>query len=159
VPSSLELLILLPQTPKCWDYRYALPSHFCCYCLFVCSSGIWTQGFLLASRCSIAWAMPPALFALVILEIGSCFLPCHPRMWFFYFTMPSFFVVVVEMVSPKLFSPGVWPRTVILQISNSCIAWDDRCMPLHPASSWDGVLWIFCSGWPPATIPWSQSPT
>jgi hypothetical protein len=37
-------------------------------------TGVWTQGL---GRHSTTWATPPALFALVTLELGSCILPRH----------------------------------------------------------------------------------
>jgi hypothetical protein len=38
-----------------------------------CGTGIWTQGFALASRHSTAWVTPPVHFALVILEIRGVY--------------------------------------------------------------------------------------
>jgi hypothetical protein len=47
--------------------------HFFCVC--VCGTGVWTQDFALA-RQGLYWlSHASCLFALVILEIGSCFLP------------------------------------------------------------------------------------
>jgi hypothetical protein len=48
-------------------------SYFFCllHTLFFCGTGIWTQGFVLESRCSIFWATPPVHFAVIILEMGS----------------------------------------------------------------------------------------
>jgi hypothetical protein len=45
-------------------------SHFI---LFFCGTGIWTQGIVLASRCSTAWTTPPVLFALIIWDRVSLF--------------------------------------------------------------------------------------
>jgi hypothetical protein len=37
-------------------------------------------------------------------------------------------------------------------ICASLCSWDDRHIPLHPATGWDGVSWTFCPGCPEATI-------
>jgi hypothetical protein len=57
---------------------------------FFCGTGVWTQGFALANRHSIAWAIPSVYFVLVILE--------------------------TESVN---YLPGGWPWTTILLISAS----------------------------------------
>jgi hypothetical protein len=46
------------------------------------STGVWTQGFAL-SRPSTTWALPRALLALVILEIGYCLFPRSPDLPYF----------------------------------------------------------------------------
>jgi hypothetical protein len=46
-------MILLPQHPKCWDYRYATPCPTCFFLVTICSSWLsirqcrskWTGGF------------------------------------------------------------------------------------------------------------------
>jgi hypothetical protein len=46
------------------------------YLIFFGGTTVWTQGFILTRHMLYSvWAMPSALFALVILETGSCFLP------------------------------------------------------------------------------------
>jgi hypothetical protein len=45
--------------------------HFHCFLAL----GFELRTLHLLGRCSIAWAIPPALFTLIILEMGSCFLP------------------------------------------------------------------------------------
>jgi hypothetical protein len=75
--------------------------------------------------------MPPALFALVILEIGSHYLHPHRIAWtiiLFYAsyhswwqahaTAPSFFVLTRDLMN---FLPS-WPQTIILLISASQVA-------------------------------------
>jgi hypothetical protein len=44
----------------------------------------------LLGRCSIAWAMPPDLFTLVIWDIGFCILPMWAWLGSSYFTFPIF---------------------------------------------------------------------
>jgi hypothetical protein len=44
------------------------------FSFFLGGTGVWTQGLHLLGRHSLVWATPPALFTLIILEIGSCFL-------------------------------------------------------------------------------------
>jgi hypothetical protein len=111
-------------------------------------------------RCSTTLAMPPVLFALVILEIGSHFL--HKPTWTSIFpfdishiagwqaqaVMLSFFAL--RWVS-WTFDLG-WHGTVVPPISASHVAWDDRHMLLHPDIGSDGVWWTFCSGWLWTTI-------
>jgi hypothetical protein len=60
-------------------------------------------------------------------------------------TAPSF--LSWDEVSQTFFCLD-WPRTAILLISASYIAWDDRHTPPSPAIVWDGVLLTFCPGWP-----------
>jgi hypothetical protein len=91
-------------------------------------------GFELGASCllgkhSTSYAMLPALFALVILEIGSCSVQPGPS--FSCFRLPAvaqmtgstttsnFFSVKMELVN--FFCLG-WPETVILPISASLVA-------------------------------------
>jgi hypothetical protein len=62
---------------------------------------------------------------------------CHPT--FFFFCWDGF-------------SRTFFPKLSILLISASCVAWDDRCVPLHPAIGWDGVLRTSFLGWPRTVI-------
>jgi hypothetical protein len=108
-------------------------------------------------RGSNAWAMPPAPFALFFWGIGTYFLSrltwivillfytshCH---WDDSHTPPCpLFFLWDGLMS--FFYLG-WPGNVILSISASCIAWDNRCAPLCQAIGWDGVLITFYLGWP-----------
>jgi hypothetical protein len=45
-----------------------------------------------------------------------------------------------------------WLETAILQISASCIAWDDRQEPPYPDIGWDEVSLTFCLSWPQTTV-------
>jgi hypothetical protein len=63
--AQTALSILLPQPPKCQDYRSA---PLCC-----CSTGLWTQGLAVARLALSLWATPPAFFALAVFQVGSCF--------------------------------------------------------------------------------------
>jgi hypothetical protein len=71
----------------------------------------------LLGRFSAAWATPPALFALVILEIGSLhFCPGQPRLQSSYFKLPTIarrtsaghhtYSLSIKMGPHKLFYPG-----------------------------------------------------
>jgi hypothetical protein len=80
------------------------------------STGVWTQGFALGwGRYSPAWATPLALFALVILEIGSCFCPGNSPVlgfllslgWQEHATKSSIFYT--EMGISQTFCPS-WPE-------------------------------------------------
>jgi hypothetical protein len=107
-------------------------------------SGVWIWGFTLQGRCSTTWGTPPALFALVILELGSCFLF---RPWSSYCRV-SAVTGMTGMHHHAQLLPLRWglancPEllgTVILPILASCVAWGDRGTPLHPAIGWDGGL-------------------
>jgi hypothetical protein len=94
------------------------------FCLFA------LQGFTFALGRWSTYATNPALFALVILEIESCFLP---RLWFFYLMLLAFIGMTpnnchhtqlfsIEMESHKLFLCLGWPRARILLISASLVA-------------------------------------
>jgi hypothetical protein len=97
----------------------------------------------LQGRCFTTSAMPLAIFARVILEIGSHFLP--KLAW----TMiPLFYTSCCCALSycfplwwdlANVFCPG-WPGTSVLLISASRIAWDDRHMAPYPAIGGDGGL-------------------
>jgi hypothetical protein len=50
---------------------------------FICSTMGWIQDFALARRALYCCAMPPVPFALVILEIGSHFMPRLARLQYF----------------------------------------------------------------------------
>jgi hypothetical protein len=52
------------------------------------TSVVWTQDFMVGRR-STTGAMPPTLFALVILKIWSFFLPSGPGWWSSYFMFPT----------------------------------------------------------------------
>jgi hypothetical protein len=103
----------------------------------------------LQGRCSTTWAIPPDLFALDILEIGSCFLPRSARsvILLFYASLCSWddssmapyrVFFSVEMWSHKHFCPG-WPITAILLILASHELWDDT----RNASA--SNYWLRCS--------------
>jgi hypothetical protein len=87
--------------------------------------------------------MSPALFALVILEVGLAFCLGWPGPWSYYFlsflpklewqahtTMPSFFLL--RWGSCKLFGLG-WPWTMILLILASQVAGMTRVSHWHSA--------------------------
>jgi hypothetical protein len=121
------------------------------------------EGFELGALCSLGslsstWATSLALFALIILEIGSGW----PGLWFSYFKLPTIARMTgmshdtqlfsVEMGFCKLFSLG-WPGTVILLISASCVTWNDRRTPwlrwglsnTHFPQPWTVILGISAS--------------
>jgi hypothetical protein len=119
-------------------------------------------------RNSTTWAIPPSLHALVILEIGSPFLPrqtwtliilfyafhcmiciCH-HAWLFSlrWSFTSFF----SQAGIELWSSWSQPPDLSLLISASWITCDNRHVLLHPAIGWDGVLQTFCLFWTPSLI-------
>jgi hypothetical protein len=118
--------------------------------------GFKLRALCLLGRHSTAWATPLALFALIILEIGSCFLPRAAwTMILLFFCVPLSLGWQVCATTKGFFSPrwGTasfpwgnqgWPETIILPISAYLIAWDDRGMPLSPIIGWV----IGCQGWP-----------
>jgi hypothetical protein len=92
------------------------------------------------------WAMPPALLALVILELGSCHCPSWPALQSSYFTLPTLARITSTHCHTWLTHRVlkiVWLGTLILPISASWLAWDDRCTPLRPAIGWDGFQVLF----------------
>jgi hypothetical protein len=48
---------------------------------FFCGTGVWIQNFMLQSKGSTAWAMPPANFSPVILEMGVLLTICLGWSW------------------------------------------------------------------------------
>jgi hypothetical protein len=124
-------------------------------CLFVWYR-VWTQGSHLLDRNSTTWATPPALSALVILEIGSHFLT--RTSWtsiLLFYTFHSSWDDRCTPICPAFFPRyGVlqtffclgWLGFMILPISVSCSC-DDRCTLLCPAFGWDGIAWTFCPRW------------
>jgi hypothetical protein len=80
-----------------------------------------------------------ALFALIRVLF---FCLCWPGPWFSYFKLLTIIVMTGACHLAQLFSVEIrsckisflgWPRTTILPISASRIAWYDRCAPLQPA--------------------------
>jgi hypothetical protein len=104
--------------------------------------GVEFRAWSLLGLCSTAWAMPPALFALTILAIGSHFAQASLFMLSAITRMAGTCHYIqpfsIEMESHKCFCLS-WPGISILPISTSLIAWDNRCSPLHPAVGWDGI--------------------
>jgi hypothetical protein len=97
-----------------WDGGLNLGLHaaFFFFNVFWWSWG-WTQSFALAGQALLStWTTTLASFVLVILEIGSWFLPRMAWTW-----MAGVHHLVqhfsIKMGSHKLFCPG-WPRTLIL---------------------------------------------
>jgi hypothetical protein len=98
--------------------------------------------------------MPPALFALVILErrvslFAQATMDHNPPM----LDCPPLLGQYVPPHSAFYSWDGVWltvclgwPGIVIPQISAFCIAWDDKHTPSGPAIGWDGTLLTFCLG-------------
>jgi hypothetical protein len=83
VQASLQLMILLPQLPECWDNRdvplYLAIAQLLMQDLFISLSFSLPVSFCISqwywglnSR-PCTWAMLPALFALGYFQIGSCF--------------------------------------------------------------------------------------
>jgi hypothetical protein len=83
VPSEIVALITKPVVwevikgyigtrKKLWQ-TYSVPFLFVLYCF--CSAGVWTQGFMLTCQVLCCLNHASSSFALVTLEIGSCFLP------------------------------------------------------------------------------------
>jgi hypothetical protein len=106
--------------------------------IFFCSTEVWTQGFTLARQDSAAWAIPLTLFALVILEIGSCFLlrPAWTSIFLFYASCHCWddsFSFSIEIGSHNVFCRG-WPWILI---SDTWIVWNDSSAPPCPATGWD----------------------
>jgi hypothetical protein len=116
---------------------------------------------------------PPALFALVVLEIGSCF-QARPAwtMTFFFTSCFSYRRCALPLpeippppwdggVSQFSFSPFPYHLTPLAHglawnlnppdLSLPC-SWDGRLTPLWPAIDWNGGYWIFCLNRPRATI-------
>jgi hypothetical protein len=64
--TGLELKILLPQPPKCWDYMNVppWPAPFV-YFFFFGSTGVWLRASCLLGRHSTTWVTAPALFCVV----------------------------------------------------------------------------------------------
>jgi hypothetical protein len=104
--------------------------------------------------------MSPAHFALANLEIGSCFLPrlaWTTILLFYSYAITGMtgmrqhtWLFSIEIGSHELFCLG-WPGTMILLISASCIAWNDRCATV--LNYW--LRWEFhklCSGWPQTAV-------
>jgi hypothetical protein len=63
---SYSVKILNSETLYCERYHNTFQNFF-----FFGEIGVWTQGLVLESRCSIACTTLPVHFALVILEMGS----------------------------------------------------------------------------------------
>jgi hypothetical protein len=74
-PAELKLAIFLPQPLECWLCRHVLSNlenTVFCFLFFFGGPAVCTEGFMLTEKCSPTWAILPAHFALVVLEMGSC---------------------------------------------------------------------------------------
>jgi hypothetical protein len=103
-------------------------------------------------RHSNTWAMPPALFALVIFEIGSGFFPIPA--WTMILTILGFplwmgWQALTTTLSFYLSTWGFanylcpdWPETVILPYNMGC-----QASPSCLATGWDAVLLTIYLGW------------
>jgi hypothetical protein len=106
-----------------------------------------------SSRCSTAWAMPAALFVLVIAEIRSHFSPGLAWTTVLLFMLPAVGRMTDRPPRPAISWYGVlwtfcqgWPETSILQNRSSppclSIGWDE----ISQNFTWAGLeLWSFCS--------------
>jgi hypothetical protein len=98
-------------------------------------------------------AIPPDIFALVSLEIGSCFLLGWSRLWSSYFRL---FSVTGTLWDGVLQIFLAWNFDSLDH--SLLIVWSVRCVPtpnthLHStAIGWDGVSWTFCPGWSSTAI-------
>jgi hypothetical protein len=79
--------------------------------------------------CHVAFSSPESALPWVF--------SCHSALMFCPGTSTQLFFNCVG--SQKLFCLG-WPRTTILLISTSHVAWDDRGVPPQPVISWNGGL-------------------
>jgi hypothetical protein len=99
------------------------------YLFYFVVLGIEFRALHSQSRCSTTWATPTPLFVLVMLEIGSCFLPDHPGLRSFYFKLPAVAgltgthhcaQLLVEIGSHKIFTKaGLELRSSCSQPPNS----------------------------------------
>jgi hypothetical protein len=142
----------------------------------------WWYWSLNSGRKSIAWVRPPALFALVILVISSCFFfffcPVWPGPWSSYFTLSV--IARMDRLMQRQSSFSYWDRfspscyyyyyffflawaSLELQSSLSQLltllrlGWQAEAMAPNYWLRW--VLKTFCPGWFPSiifTIPISQ---
>jgi hypothetical protein len=143
----------VPRSTTARSKRDSVLSFFLC----VCGMGFELKALSLQSSHSTAWATPPALFAPVILEIGSDFCPGQPGPQTSYFTLPTIAGVMGTCHhaqlpslfpwgwgSPKLFCLG-WPGTVILPMSASQVAkiTDRHFQRLSLWSLFNWIMWLF----------------
>jgi hypothetical protein len=78
VPGCPEMATLLPQFLECWNLKACATMPSYSFFIFLSFFFFMILGFelrqcTLLGRQSAIWAMPPALFALVIFQRGSCF--------------------------------------------------------------------------------------
>jgi hypothetical protein len=85
------------------------------------------------------WNMTPALFCLVIFEIGFQFLLKVAQIQFFYFRLPARWQAcsILPCWDGGLAWHGVSPSISLLR------SLDDRCVPPPPAICWDGFCKLF----------------
>jgi hypothetical protein len=63
------------SSPSSWDYRHTSVYPGVGGKIFLVALEFKHMALYLLDRCSITWVTPPSLFAQVILEVGSHFLP------------------------------------------------------------------------------------
>jgi hypothetical protein len=99
---------------------------------------LFWQGFRLARRVFYCLSHTSSPFALVILEIGSCFLPrpAWTSILLFYISQGSCDDRCVSPCPTFFTEMGCHgSATTIFPISPSHIDWNDRYVPLYPAMS------------------------
>jgi hypothetical protein len=130
--------------------HYAAVVFVVLFCLIVLKCKLRASCSL--GRHSTSWVTTPVLFALLVLEIGSCFLPrlTWTTVHLFYASFchldatPSFFPL--RWYLTNLFA-GTGLKPTILPISASRVTWDSRHTPLCPVTGWSGVSQTLCPGW------------
>jgi hypothetical protein len=102
------------------NFTFLLPNLPCLIIIFFfCNTGVLTQGLVcLTGTCSTTWVIPPSLFALVIVQVGS------------------------HVFCPGLSSDSHPPIYGLLH------SWDERHMPPCPAYWLRWNLTNFYPGWP-----------
>jgi hypothetical protein len=101
------------------------------------------------SFCSHYCEIRVSLFAQIGLNLSPPILGFPPLLeWQAHTTTPSFFPLRWGFAN---FLPRLTWNHGHLSLS-SCVAWDDRQVPLCPGISWDGISWITCWGWPQTSI-------
>jgi hypothetical protein len=118
LPYALVFIYFCNFSSSSLELVYTVLLLLCLFLFFLTILGFWTQGFTLPRQALYHLVTPPALFSLVILEMGSCFLPreagtviCHlfmlPALAGISGTNHHAQLFLVEMGSCELFLPGM----------------------------------------------------
>jgi hypothetical protein len=112
-----------------WGWAGMTPAHQAVntwtigqYFMYFSSTGVWTRGPCMLNRGSATWRTPPALFDLLIFQIGSCgFAQGWMAPWSFYLYLPCSWDCSWVSPHPTFCSDEVsltfcsrWPQTAIL---------------------------------------------